>query len=83
MLSKRYFPPTGFKVILNTSKGGAGSYEGQWLEVRGAVTCPLHPLGREAMACNLLAMEVVSLLLVVRPGAPSSVLAPSSDALCS
>ena len=26
---------------------------------------------------------VASLLLVVRPGAPSSVLAPSSDALCS
>ena len=32
-----------------------------------------------AMASNL----VVSLLLVVRPGATSSVLAPSSDALCS
>ena len=26
---------------------------------------------------------VASLLLVVRPGAPSSVLAPGSDALCS
>ena len=26
---------------------------------------------------------VASLLLVVRPGAPSNVLAPSSDALCS
>ena len=36
-----------------------------------------------AQPCHLPRFLVATLLLVVRPGAPSSVLAPSSDTLCS
>ena len=45
----------------------------RWRQVGWTVLCPVRSF----------LLLVASLLLVVRPGAPSCVLAPSSDALCS
>ena len=55
--------------------------EGKWIKTgeRGTPLCPKQI--RVAMPWALFTRSF--LLLVVRPGAPSSVLAPSSDALCS